>query len=331
MYVYTNAPKPMEKEKPTPKIEQTTKIGIVDISAIDKYGELSMLDKKERRIRQELADALKPLIISSPNVSSEPFDASVWQKQAQALISKRAAIETKAKRAATEYKKSTEAEYLRKRDEMTATYQNEIVNLKLKLENAKTMKLNDEEMATMQARIEELQKERGEKQMELQEQWIKEIDAASQAAVADDLEQLKSEATRLIEAERQSAALSKEQSIKRNQTQMEEAQAAMIERQERRQTLLGELSEVMTARNAAENKMNDTIEDAVAKLATIYNLKLVLINRELTDDEKYFPYKFDEKYEFDELFKHRKMGAEVFGGVNVIDLTEELKRELSEG
>ena len=330
-YVSEQPSEPAPAPKPPAKtVRSAAGVGWVDLyrlKSLQLEGDLIVqLEEQEQFLRLELKNAMRPIIIEEPTVESKPFDDSVWQKNAQTIISEAAEIERRKKQAAEDYRKSTEAEYLQKRDENNNRFLNEILNIRLKLQNAKTMRLTDDEIRAMEARLEELQDERGKIQHELEEQWIAEIAAHAEESIKDDVEKLRAQAQASMERVKAQAAADQAAAQARNKAVMERAQAQTA-RRELQQSLSNELQEVIEKRHALEAQLIQAIEDEVSRLAVIHNLEVILLRREVDADEKFYPYSFDEGLWID-LLKQPKTGAAIFPTSASIDLTEELIKEL---
>ena len=331
-YVYvSDRPEP----PPPPKVPVKTAapsvgIGCVDLERlIDEQfdrAEFAHLDEREHFIRLELSNAMRPIVIEEPTVESKPFDDSVWQKNAQTIISEAAEIGRRKTQAAEEYRAATEAEYLKRRDEINGQFLNEMFNIRMKLQNAKVMRLTEEEISALENRMTELQHERGEIQRGLEEQWVQEIATHAEESIKDDVEKLRAQAQASMERVKAQAREEQEAAQARNRAVMERSQAAM-ERQQLVQTLTHELEDVISERQALEEQILKEIEDETVRLAVVHNLSMVLLRRELEDRDKFYPFDFETEYAFD-LNTARGSGAVVFSTAATLDLTDDLIREL---
>ena len=322
--------------KPIQPIEQPEKeIGFIKLKKIQaKYpdGEhLEELRHKETRLRLELKNAMKPVIITPPKVEEKPFDDSVWQKNAQTIISEVAELENRKKKAAEEYKKETEEEYLKKRDKINEQFLNEILNINLKLQNADNMRLESAEVEQLQQRLHELKKQRGETQKELFDQWVAEIANHAEESIKDDDLKLRVQAQESMNKVKEEAQRTRLEAEERNKAIMEQAMKESELRQDQRRRLMEELQETVRVRTELENKITDEIGDELSKLAYIHKLKLVLVSREMEDSEKFLPFEFDEGVNFSSAMEKLKSpvnGAVILSSSNAVDLTDELIREM---
>ena len=328
-----------ELPPPKPKVVKESKsaqgIGYIDLERLNdklpNLESLSELKRQEARLRLELKDAMRPVIITPPKIENKPFDDSVWQKNAQTIISEAAEIGKRKKQAAEDYRKSTEEEYLKKRDAANDQFLNEVLNIKLKLQNADNMRLTSEDIAKLEGRLSEIQIERNEIQKQLMEQWIQEINTAAEEAVKDDIESLKAQADAAKLKVEKDAVRAQSEAIERNKQLMEQAMQESTARQERRQQLMVELRDINSRRTEIEGKVFDSAGDLIAKLAVIHKLKLVLVKRNFEDDERFMPLSIgNEEFAATLIEDMRKntSGAVLFAGSEGIDLTDELIKEL---
>ncbi|MBR2179830.1 MAG: hypothetical protein IJ862_05505 [Selenomonadaceae bacterium] len=317
------------------EIEPAEGIGFIDVEIVndtlDKEGHLAELIKLETRLKLELKNALQPVLMSPPKVEQKPFDDSVWLKNAQTVISEAAEIEKRRKKIAEEYMKSSEAEYFRKRDDVNNQFLNEILNIKLKLQNADSMRLTTAEKTELNNRLEEIQGQRNLVQKELKEEWVKEIaDYANQAVKADE-EKLKAKYQETKEKITEEARKTQEAAIERNKTLMEQAMQESKTRQDRRQKLLTELHDVTKERTELEGKMLDDISDLAAKLAVIHRLKLVLAVKDvrLNIDTPSLAVQ-STTFSTDSVGFAATNEPLIVTAANSVDLTDELIKELQE-
>ena len=159
------------------------------VQAHPAYSELQKLLQERTALKSRLQESTalpSPLAVQPPEVSQQPFDDSVWQKNAQDVIGRRAELERAQKKAAADYKASTEEEYKARRDAINAEYLNAILNIKLKLDNREAMGLSDETVAKLNADLDDLEAERGGRQMALYRDWQQEIEGYAKASVEKD-------------------------------------------------------------------------------------------------------------------------------------------------
>ena len=326
------SPPPPKKLEIVKEPEPAEGIGFVNLTALrnslDKEGHLAELTSLETRLKLELKDALKPMLMSPPKVEQKPFDDSVWQKNAQAIISEFAEIENRKKQIAKKYEKDTEEEYLKKRDDVNNQFLNKILNIKLKLQNADNMRLTSAEISELEKQLEEIQIKRNQMQRQLKEEWIQDIAAYAEEAVKADAEKLRAQAKEAKEKITEEAKKAQEAAIERNKVLMEKAMQESKERQDRRQKLMAELQSVAKERRELEDKMMNDISDLAAKLAVIHRLKLVLAVKDVRLNigspslEAMSP-------SFDIDFSAAKEPL-IITSANAVNLTDELIKELQD-
>ena len=297
-------------------------IGIIDFDVIlenlpNDDGRLSELRSLETRLKLELSDAMKPVIISPPKVEENIFDDSIWQKNAQTIISSAAEIERRKKQIAEDYRKATESEYLKKRDEANNKFLNEILNIKLKLQNADNMRLTDEQIKEFENRLDEIQLQRNELQRELMEQWTQEIYNYAEEAVKADAEKLRAQAQESMARVREETQKQQKAVEARNKSIMEQAMQDSVARQDKRRQLMSQLQDVSSERQKLEDEMIESIGDVASKLAVIHKLRLVLVR----NAESGMQSNFNETSTKDNSIK-------IFDGANTVNLTNELIKEL---
>ena len=278
-------PPPAPKAKVIEEVETVQGIGFIYLDmvkdSLDDDGHLSELTRLETRLKLELKDALKPALMSPPKVEQKPFDDSVWQKNAQTIISEAAEIEKRQKQAAEDYRKATEAEHLKKRDEINNQFLNEVLNIKLKLQNADSMRLTAEQVEELENRLEEIQVQRNAIQKQLMDEWVQEIAVYAEEAVKEDANKLRAQAQESMAKITEEAKQAQTAAIERNKTLMEQAMQESKARQDRRQQLMKELQSVSKERSELENKLLNNISDFTAKLAVIHKLTLILAVRQV--------------------------------------------------
>ena len=101
---------------------------------------------------------------------------------------------------------------------------------------------------------------------------------------------------------------------------MEAAVKEIEARQQRRQEILAELTEVEKERTNLENKILDSITEETGKLGAIYRLEAVFIKREKI-------LSFGDEMKFNSSEK-KSLGAVIYPGKNTPDLTQDLIKEL---
>ena len=310
--IYVNKEEPVAVKEPMKSaVTKVERIGCINLELMGKNEEIEALKAKARRLRLEIEDLKGPMLVGAPNVGSEAFEASAWQKNAQALIGEKAEIETKQLKAAEEYRHKTEEAYLKRRDKVNAEYLNAILNIRLKLENAEVMRLSEEEIEGYEGELERLQSERGSRQIELEREWVKEIEEAAKAAVSGEEEALRLKARTLMEQEKETALRKHEEVQVRNEDLMAKAMQLSMKRQDRRRDLEQELSEVEKEIRVKEEAEVEKLSEMVSKVALIRGIETVFIKRE-------------EELELGE----RKMRTNMIATKQTVDITSDVEREM---
>ena len=321
LYQYLNPTPPPESK---PKIETPINNGIATIN-IDKilkshpsHETLETLQNQERRIKLELQTLLKPMTVDAPKVDEKPFDDSVWQKEAQKVISEMAAIERDQKRAAEQYRKDTETSHKKNRDEVNDQFLNEILNLKLKIQNRDALRLKDEEVAELESKINQLQRDRGLKQLELLQAWENEIKEYAEASVRERREKLKNNSFETLQAIRDEALQKQADAQARNAEAMKRAMDQSLERQKNRERLLAELRDTLQARQNLETQIARDLTDKVSRLAYKYHVDLIIATPTKTIDSILTQARIE----------NLEPETTPIISIDAIDLTEELSRDL---
>ena len=233
------------------------------LAAHPSYERLTQLRAEERTLRLLLRDLPKTPEIKPPATDPAPFEDSVWQKNAQVVISTRVELEREQKRLTELYRKQTQADYEARKKAIDDEYLNAILNINLKIDNQRAMhgpQVSEEELARERGRWEAeralLKEERGMRQRELYRQWEEEIRAYVAARM-----------------EPQQAAWTK------RAQEMERALAAQTEKSAA-SARAARLAAVCAEADALEAEILRDVRSRAAKLAIQYHLSLVLASPE---------------------------------------------------
>lgn len=247
------------------------------VQAHPEYERLQSLMAERTELKSRLRQSLDvPLAVQPVAVDSKPFDDSVWQKNAQDVIGRRFELERAQKKAAADYKAATEAEYKVQSNAINEEYLNAILNIKLKLDNREAMRLTDDVIAKLNADLDELEAERGGRQIALYRQWQAEIQAYAEQSVAKefaashaDMETLKNQR----EAEAAKAQSEAQQrdiaaiTARMNESAAKQQQAVAT------QTMLHENEQQILA---LESKILNDIASKAAKVAILHHFTLIV-------------------------------------------------------
>lgn len=247
------------------------------VQAHPEYERLQTLMAERTELKARLKQSLDvPLAVQPVAVDSKPFDDSVWQKNAQDVIGRRFELERAQKKAAADYKAATEADYKAQSNAINEEYLNAILNIKIKLDNREAMRLTDDVIAKLNADLDELEAERGGRQIALYRQWQAEIQAYAEQSVAKefatsraDMEQLKNQR----EAEAAKAQSEAQQrdiaaiTARMNESAAKQQQAVAT------QTMLHENEQQILA---LESKILNDIASKAAKVAILHHFTLIV-------------------------------------------------------
>lgn len=246
------------------------------IEAHPSYDELQKLLAQREELKSSLAGHLDvPLTVQPPQVDAQPFADSVWQKNAQDVIGKRSELERAQKKAAAEYKKATEPEYRERRDAINAEYLNEIFNIKLKLDNRKAMGLTEETVAQMEQQLDDLEGERGARQIALYRSWQQEISDYAAKSVEKELAGQRAGLGDL-KAQRESEAVKAQAEAQaRDVDALQQRMAASVQRQQQAQADRAALAENEQAITSLESRILNDIASKAAKVAILHHFTLI--------------------------------------------------------
>lgn len=267
---------------PPPAVVQTkSDIGFADLkkimSAHPDYEKLDVLRGEREALKAQMAVTLPVAEVQPPKVDEEPFDDSVWQKNAQNVIGRRAEIERRRKKAAEEYRKETEADFKARRDEIDAEYLNVILNLRLKLQNADVLRLTEEDVNILTARLESVQHERGERQFMLNEEREADIMRHADEAVAAQLGDWRADL-------QESKAQLESEAVKKQA----EAQARDVAAMELRMELSRRIQDAMRKKQeliakdkeiaVLESRIFNDVAGRAAKIAIMHHFTMIVAN-----------------------------------------------------
>lgn len=319
------AGKPEEDSRPA------AAVGMVDIrkalAAHPDYQRLQQLKGEALRLELSLKSRARMpvLTVPPPQTDSQPFDDSVWQKNAQTVIGGRVSLQREEERVRAEWVEKTKADYEARRDAMDAEYLNAILNLNMKLDNQEQMNhpwTSAEELAEQragwEAELHELKMERGSRQMALKAEWEAQVDAHVSAVMAPRIAAWEEEARQTLDQQKTAALKAQADAQARNAGLMEQQMMLSMNIQMQ----LRERAQLETVRqmaSALENHIYNDIMGKAARIAVIHHYTLVLAAPMLSR-EAVFPGR-------DSLSWQMPVYGEVVG-VGTEDVTEELVAEI---
>ncbi len=325
--LYFYEPVKVERPKPIEETDAVHGFGIIDLEQIQKNNpagdELKELNAREIRLKLELNEVMRPVMPPKlPEIDITPFEESAREKNMQNLISQLSEIRAKKQRAAEEYKKQTEPDYIKKRDAIRDEYLNESFNIAMKLRNADILRLSPEQIQELEKRLDDLVIKRNEVQRVLLEEWTAEINDYANAQFADEESRIKREAEETYNKYNDEAMAKIRELQDRNRALMEAATNEIAFRQRRRREILNELEETSNARAELEDKILNSIVDEAGKLGALNKLEMIFVKRESSYfEEKLFYGNMDIKFE-------QKRNAKIIAGKGAKDLTKDLLKAL---
>ncbi len=262
---------------PLPKAPE---VGVVDLHAAMKshsaYPALLRLRAERSLLASEAASVRKKLLsMKAPEAARKPFADAAEQKTRQQMIRERAALLEKLEEAERAKREELRAAYEAAREEINAAYANEIFNAQLKLDNADLMRLSKETVADLKAHLENLQRDRGQKQFALYTQHEEEIRAYKEALAAEhgmSLAALEAETEgRLMAEEMRRRSEAQARNLDALQKNLLDAAALRMELQQKQSALRGKGREA----EAMENAILKELAEKTKKLAEAHHLSVV--------------------------------------------------------
>ena len=276
-------------ERETPPTEESD-IGIMRLAEVlaahPSYDRLMQLRAEERTLTSLLRDLPKSPEIEPPATDAAPFEDSVWQKNAQAVVSARVELEREQKHLTEVYRKQTEADYEARKKAIDDEYLNAILNINLKIDNQRAMhgpRVSEEELAAERAvwerDREELKRERGARQMALYREWQAQIRARVAARIEPQQAAWTRRAQETIDAQKAEAERLQKEAQSRNADEMERALKEREENSAAAKRAL-RLAAVRNEADALEAQIWRDVRSRAAKLAIMHHFSLVLASPE---------------------------------------------------
>ena len=287
---------------------------------------LKQLIGKEIRLKLELNELMRPISPPKlPEFDTTPFETSAREKIMQSLMTQLSELRARKKRLAEEYKQQTEGEYIKRRNANRDLFMNETFNITLKLQNAKTLHLTQEQIEQYQQRLSDLTFERNTKQKELLDAWTQEINDYVETQVADETARIRREIKETEQRYGEEAQKKLHEAQERNKALMAAAMQEVAVRQTRRQEILDEIFQTQKERTQLEDKILESIANEVGKLGALYKVEMVFIKREPSYAEE----KLLENVEMIFSLNAPKVpGVMIYEGVDTKDLTQDLLKTI---
>ena len=312
-----------QRVAPVPKSSDAAVIGMVDLQkamkAHNAYSELSRLYEERQSMIADLAMERQMAGLKPPEADKKAFEDLAEGKEKTAGFLAHTKLIEQLRAAEKAKRDETQADYLAAKKNLDDAYLNAIFNVRLKLDNADSMRLTADAVSDLEDQLVSLQKERGQRQYELQQRYegaikayvdavSRELGSGAQAEQAQKAEQLRAE-----EMKRQTEAQS------RNAQAMEQAMNDQGQRSQRifekKAALQSKEREIQTM----EEHILKDIAGKASKLAIMHHLTLILanpsINLQSVDTGMIHVGPWPEKYK-------------TVVSVDTMDLTDELLDEL---
>lgn len=318
----------------TPEAKPATaapEVGLINMekarAAHPDYETLTDLKVEELTLELEIEKlaALPTLTVKPPEASKQPFEDSVWQKNAQSVIGSRIKLDQEKKDAEKRIREKTGEAYEAERAALDEEYLNAILNLNLKLDNQKEMhhpweeqSVLDEERAQWEEELKALKLERGSRQAELKAKWDKEVAAAVEKELAPKMAAWEKESKDTL-AQQKSAALAASTAAQNRNTGLMAQQMELSKRVQEHLQKRAELIKVKAKREALEKHIASDIAGKASKLAILHHFTLILAEP-MESLSKIFP--GEEALAFD-VPRYGRVYAP-----DAVDVTEELIAEL---
>ena len=268
--------------QPSAKPTEKSVIGMVDLQKALKehnaYSQLDGLRKEYQTMAADLAMDNQEEYIFAPQVDAQPFMDAAEQKQALQNVDDRGRLMAQLREAEKAQRAATQPAYQAEKDEIDASYLNEIFNIRLKLDNAQSMRLSQDDIDTLQTRLMDLQHERGQRQYALDAKYEASIrsfvqgiaarnDAQLRGMGAQNMAKLQSE-----EAKKQTAAQERDTNLMQQKLQDSAQRGQRIA--QKKADLQAKKKEI----EALEDHMLKEIAGKASKLAILHHLTLILAN-----------------------------------------------------
>ena len=248
------------------------------------YERLQQLRGQALALEMELDDlqALPVLAVQPPQTDGQPFQDSVWQKNAQTVIGARVQLERERKAIEQEYREETKAAYEAQRSALDDEYLNAILNLNLKLDNQQQMhhpwtkqEELDAEREAWEQEILQLKMERGERQHQLKMDWDRQVQEHVDAVMAPKLAEWDKKSKEALSQQKAEAVAAEAAAQARNMDLMSKQMALSLQIQqhlEKRQ----QLAQVRQELAALENHIANDIAGKGAKVAIMHHYTMIL-------------------------------------------------------
>lgn len=309
--------------KQEPAVSAEDRIGVLDmqllIMAHSEYPGLQELQDEIRELEVESTTEELEVEFEAPEPDHEAFLQAARQKQkldeinhyTQLADEVKAKVKAKREELAEEFQVETKL--------IEAKYQNEILSIKLELDNSDVMRLTQEEIQERNARIDDLQAERGAAVAEIRQRQEAEIQEYAQKLL-DEANMKQAQYTDELRARAEAEELQHEtRAQERNARLMDQGAVTPMENMIRMAQKSGELAAKRQQLRLLENRIFKDISSLAAKQAIMNQLSLIISSGAVNQKgQEYYQYGTGEWHE---------LRTPVIG-INTIDLTEQMLQEM---
>ena len=295
-------------------------VGILDMQALislhKEYPQLQALESEVVQLQAALyAQSVIPAFTSENNAEVSMDETADQRAKFDQLI-RHSELRKELTADAERIRQEMAPEFSAEQDALNKPYLNELLNLRIKMDNAQVLGLSEETVKDMEESLNSLQTERQGKLQALLADQNQRLIAEQRKQSAGKIAKVEAEDAQASKT-LQNAALSQELSLQdRNNKAMEQALTPIQQRLSMaRKTALLETKKLALAQ--LQDKIYRDIAGRAAKLAIIHHLTLILAQP--TNDS------INEKGNLNQL---PGVAMPVIG-INTIDLTEEMKQEIS--
>ncbi len=282
-WLFTGLGKNQEIKNPQQKVgQEITGIGLLDLAeAFDAHsssGEYRRLKAEYKKCARQIERLSRRDF--SPGAAlpgDRPFEDAARQKHMQETIRKAILLEKHLKEAEADYRAKTEADIKVQIDGIEGDYENEIFNLKLKLDNADVLRLNEADVRLIADKMAALKQERRQRSMILRRQYEEQVKAYLDEVRQKKRQELGLSARESYQLLKQEEAKRQGEAINRNIDALQKGLEADLERLEKLPEAQKNLRTVQRELSRLEAVMERDISSLAAKYAVIHKLQVVLV------------------------------------------------------
>ncbi|ORU00954.1 hypothetical protein D081_0402 [Anaerovibrio sp. JC8] len=306
----------------TPTAIQEPEIGIMDMAQVIRvhkdYGQLQTLLREAASMEAELKLKSFELTAQAVTADKKLFEDAAKQKANLEIITSHSETMDELKAQADAIYDRMKSQFDQERAAIDREYENRILNIQIKADNAATLELSEAERASLQAEWNRLKDERNERHNQLLKDQQHRYEVAVEAATGEARRNMLAEENS-IRGQAQTDAMQHFAEVQgRNAQAIDEAMKPIqlkMDLARKKTTLELKLREI----DLLEKKIFEDISSRAAKLAMVHHLNLII-----TD-----PVDNILGLEFDRLgfVTWHELRSPVIG-INTLDLTDEMLQEM---